>query len=230
MPGGGHHRRYTHRGWDDQENYLNDVNKEHWEKRKKVILRTSYKVFGYEPLPGLLSATPLGDKELEKKLNSFCALIYYVHVLGDYLEDDDYKKFNGKTNGEKIAFARPHPGEDNVDMFYELTKHLETLFSDQKDTRVYAQLIGDIKTLANKARNVVGSTGGINSDEKFEEAKLYVEELMDILSGSSKYANRVHMLLKNEEFFNKAFPDLVQSQKSESLFDRLLHIFGLGES
>ena len=148
-------------------------------------------------------------------------------MLGDYLEDDNYSKFNGASNGEKIAFARPHPSDENTDIFFELKKHLEVLFHDQTNTILFKQLITDLDALAGKARNLAGTSGGINSDEKFDEAKTYVEELMALLSGSGPHANRLHQLLADEEFFRKAFPGLSANQPDESFLQQILSRFGL---
>lgn len=237
MPGGKYHRQYTHRGWDDQIKYFNGnaEQEDHWAKRKDLLLNTSYKVFGYAPPPDFLSWTPLSNKDMEKKYESFCALIYYVHVLGDYVEDvggdylakDNLDKFNGVSNGRKIAFARPHPNDDNIDIFYELEKHLKVLFADQSNTMVYKQLMSDLGTLAGKARNLAGSTGGIDSLDKLEEAKGYVNELMGMLSGSGDHANRVHELLMGEESFRNAFPGLGESQPESDLFQQILERLGL---
>ena len=237
MPGGQYHRQYTHRGWDDQIKYFNGnaEQEDHWAKRKDLLLNTSYKVFGYAPPPDFLSWTSLSNKDMEKKYESFCALIYYVHVLGDYVEDvgsdylakDNLDKFNGVSNGRKIAFARPHPNDDNIDIFYEFDQHLKVLFANQASTIVYKQLMSDLNTLAGKARRLSGSTGGINDLEKLEEAKMYVNELMDILSGSGSHANRVHELLAGEEFFCKAFPGLKGTARPKGWLEGLIERVGL---
>lgn len=237
MPSGKFHRQYTHRGWDDQIKYLNGNTEQEgrWIKRKELLINTSYKVFGYTPPPGFLSWAPLSNKDMEQKYESFCALVYYVHVLGDYLEDvdsndlskDNLDRFNGVSNGRKIAFARPHPSDDNADIFFELDKHLKILFADQSNTMVYKQLMSDLGTLAGKARSLSGSTGGVDNLEKLEEAKGYVIELMDILSGSGSHANRIHELLKGEEFFRNAFPGLSDVTESNGWLEDFLERFGI---
>ena len=130
LPGGPQHRQYTHRGWNDQINYLFDEDqKERWLKRKEVLRNTVYKVFDYNQQPFWLSWLPFfHDEKSEMKYDSFCALVYYVHILGDYLEDSNYQQFNGNTNGRKVAFARSHADEENIDLFFELQIHLSKLF------------------------------------------------------------------------------------------------------
>ena len=58
------HRSHTHRGWDFQ---LYSVTKELWPVRKQILLNTADKIFDFQ-----------GD---DVKKDSFCALIYYIHIL-----------------------------------------------------------------------------------------------------------------------------------------------------
>lgn len=198
------HRAYTHRGWEIS-SYPNKENQERFQTRKNILLGTTEKVFDFTLMPAWMVG-------YDKKCDSFCAVVYYAHVLGDYLEDGNYQQFNGSGNGLKISFATPNAGDSNPDIFSELKKHLAILFADQTNSRTYKQLIVDLDTLAGKARTLAGQTGGINSDERYQEAHAYAEELMAILTGDNKgsasydYANRIHQLLMNEEFFTKAFP------------------------
>lgn len=196
------HRSYTHRGWDF--NYVGEDHVKKWNTRKQLMLNTAEKVFDFTFLPTWMVG-------FDSKCDSFCALVYYTHVLGDYLEDSNYKQFDGHSNGYKIPFAVPSGSlsDSNPDVFSEIEKHLGILFKDQKDSFTYRQLISDINALASKARDLKGSTGGINTDEKYQVAHEQAKELMAVLGGgydSYQYANRIHMLLKNEEFFVQAFP------------------------
>ena len=185
------HRMYTHRGWD----FSYETDLAHWPIRKKILISAVCKVFGNE-----FGNSPKGE--------SFAALLYYIHVLGDYIEDvtdGDYKKFNGQSNGLKIPFAAAHP-ESTHDVFYEIKYHLGILFADQTGSRKYRALISDIDDLAGRARKIVAQTGGINSTERCLEIKPLVLELMDILTGEHDHFNYVHELLKNEPFFVRVFP------------------------
>ena len=198
------HRGYTHRGWETT-SYPTKENQERFQTRKNILLGTTEKIFDFSPMPAWMVG-------YDKKCNSLCALVYYVHVLGDYIEDKDFQQFNGSGNGLKIAFATPNPSDSNPDIFWELKKHLAILFADQTNSWTYRQLIVDLDTLAGAARSLSGQTGGINSEERYREAHSYAVELMALLTGDNNgnatynYANRIHQLLMNEEFFTKAFP------------------------
>ena len=198
------HRSYSHRGWE-VEYYPTSENRQRFKTRKSILLNTANVALDYDPWHRL-------TQTYTKQCDSFCAIIYYVHVLGDYLEDiesDDYKKFNGQGNGIKMAFARANASESNPDMFWEIRKHLEVLFEDQADSLTYKQLMLDLDSLANRSRKIVGTKNGVDNLEDLKAISECVKELMAILGGgygSYQKANRIHMLLKNEEFFVRAFP------------------------
>lgn len=196
------HRSYTHRGWDYD--YVGEDHAKKWDTRKHLMLNTAEKAFDFTLLPTWMVG-------YDPKCDSFCALVYYTHILGDYLEDSSYYQFDGHSNGLKIPFAvsAGSLSADNPDLFSEIKKHLSVLFKDQRNSLTYKQLLSDIDALAGKARSLKGSTGGINTDEKYQVAHEQAKELMAILGGGYdyyQYANRIHMLLKNEEFFVRAFP------------------------
>ena len=193
------HRSFSHRGWD----YKYKIDKANWEVRKSILINTVESIFDFKALPTWLVG-------VDDRCNSFAAFVYYVHVLGDYLEDDTYSKFNGSGNGLKIAFARNHPNDDNPDIFWELEKHLEVVLESQLHSRLFGQLKMDLRGIASRSRKIVAQSGGINNDEKFKEIHPLVEELMALLAGGSapglyNYANRIHRLLSKEDYFAKVF-------------------------
>ena len=61
-------------------------------------------------------------------------------------------------------------------------------------------MMHEIDELANTARSIVGTEGGVNTDEKFIEYKECVDQLLVILN------TYVHKLLEKEAFFTNAFP------------------------
>lgn len=183
------HRAYTHRGWD----YYYQIDLANWPKRKSILTLTAQKVFSFKD---------------EKQCDSFSALLYYIHILGDYLEDSDYKKFNGASNGQKIPFASANY-TSTPDIFSELEKHLSIVFHNQLDTNTYLSLKSKLTKTAKKARKITGSSGGVNNQQKYEEIHQCAEELMAVLCGNEygeqRYDNRFHKLLANEDFFRKVF-------------------------
>ena len=209
------HRSYTHQGWDhgysqNSENGQTLDAREHpekWAARKTILLNTADRVFSFTPLSmGWL----VGHSE---KCDSFCALIYYTHVLGDYLEDKTYTQFFEGSNGLKIPFAVPNPSDENPDIFWEIDKHLAVLFGENGGT-LYRSLDQQLDTLANRARRLAGAKSGLTQEEAYAQGHEYAEELMALLTGydnpsySKSYgdATRIHMLLMREDWFTSAFP------------------------
>ena len=158
------HRSHTHRGWDY--NYFG-VTKDLWPVRKQILINTVGEVFDFK-----------GDS---LKQESFCKLIYYVHILCDHMDDTSYKV----TNGLKIDVGGR---VDQYDIIHELMTTFETLFKDQKNTHKYRRI-----------GKLVRSEGGINSDDKFSEFKDHTTNLFDVLT------MYLPEMLKEEEFFSAVF-------------------------
>lgn len=169
------HRTYSHRGWDYH--YLG-ATKELMPIRKQILINTADAIFDFK-----------GD---EKQKESFCALIYYVHILGDFMEDKSYKIDNGlkMDAGGRI---------DKEDIIHEIEKHLQTLFPDQQNTNKYRYLVNALERYNTKLLTLVRSKGGIDTDERFQERQEYVEGVMNVLT------MYLPEMLKEEEFFNEVF-------------------------
>lgn len=174
------HREATHRGWDW--NYA--VDKGNWPVRKNILLSTVTHVFGFKGSRG----------DYDKQCNSFCALVYYVHLIGDHQEDSKYKE-----DGPIVSLAEKNFSTSNIDIFYELDHHLSILFSNQKDTHLYRLMMDKLRKLGKETRALTGSTGGINTPEKLESYHAAANELIQILRRS------VPELLRREDFFNRVF-------------------------
>lgn len=182
------HRMYTHRGWD----FVYPIDKANWNKRRSILTGTVQKVFGFKD---------------SKQGESFAAVLYYVHVLGDYLEDSDFKQFNGTSNGLKIPFASPNY-TSTADIFSELEHHLGIVFRDQHDKRTYSSLMSELSGIAERARGIAGSWGGINNEDSYNDIHECAKMLMALLCGECgeyRYFNRIHTLLMNETFFTSVF-------------------------
>lgn len=184
----GNHRNYTHRGW----NYVYTIqkgekhDKANWQVRKKLLCSTVNKVFDFG----------LGNELFGKvcgQCNSFSALIYYVHILGDHIASDSYK-----VNDLTIPLAREHAYEDNPDVFWEIKTYCEILFSSQKNSATYSSFMQELDNMAIQARSLVAVRGGIN-EANFEQYHDYSKELMDLL------IDYVPLLLENENFFKAEF-------------------------
>ena len=209
---GSNHHYYTHRGWDMDYGKYDLAN---WKLRKLILLNTVEAVFDFtKVIPNNLFGHRI--VEYDSRCNSFAALAYYVHVLGDYLEDDGYTKFSGgKVGSQKMQFARKEStvSDENRDLFWEIEKHLNTLFADYKRDQRFLALMRDFRSVAREARILGGSTGGINTTEKYLEAHALAEKLMALLSGVNEsthgkrydYKNWIHTLLSEEDYFKRVF-------------------------
>ena len=85
------HRRYTHRGWNYDDYPLQEL----WKQRKKILTATVNTELFDKP-PGKIEKIPfvnsLIDTEsaCDEMCDAFCQLVYYTHILGDYLEANRY--------------------------------------------------------------------------------------------------------------------------------------------
>ncbi len=169
------HRSYTHRGW----NFVyGGLANERWNVRKQLLMNTAGAIFDFQ-----------GN---ERQQESFCALIYYIHILGDYEDDTSWKV----SNGLKMAAGGRRDKEDVID---ELLIHLKILFDDQQHTHKYLHLTMGLEKYNSKLAKIERSEGGINTDEEFELRQEYVKGLRNLLT------LYLPEMLKEEEFFNKAF-------------------------
>ena len=169
------HRSYTHRGWDYQ---YYGVDKDKWPIRKQILINTADKVFDF-------------GKSTAKR-DSFCAILYYIHILGDHLHDPSYKM----ENGLKI---RVGGGNDKNSIIHELLKHTSILFSAQKHTHKYRSLTSGLEKYNSRLKKIVDSSGNVDSDEKFGEKRDATEDLLEFLM---LYFPE---MLKNEPFFYNVF-------------------------
>ena len=168
------HRSYTHRGWD----YNYGSTNEKWPARRQLLISTVNTIFDFE-----------GN---EKKAESFCALLYYTHVLGDHMDDTSYKVNNGlkmDAGGRK----------DKYDIIHELETHIAIVFEDQTHTHKYQSLMSTLEKYNSRLYKIVNSEGGINTDEEFALKMEYVEGLMKVIT------YYLPEMLKDEPFFYNAF-------------------------
>ena len=188
----GDHRSATHRGW---EHYYGENDKAHWPIRKEILLNTVEKVFNFSILPRKIFGITISDSEIG---NSFAAILYYVHLLGDakLATKDDVTP---KVSAVMIPFAREHAYEQNPDIPYEMIKHFDILFASQRNSNSYSMFRSNLVNVASKARGLVGR-GGIRTNEMAIEYNNYIDEFMKVLQ------DYVPKLLKKEAFFTKVFP------------------------
>lgn len=192
--GNAYHRASTHLGWDHE--YAEDI--ANWEKRKTILLLTVNEAFDFGLFSGLFGI-------YDTRCNSFCALLYYVHVLGDTIEAGEKIYTEGKagayyTKNQQDKLVMPlavaSPGEKNPDIIYEIQKHTEILFAGQRWTGKMTHLKAHLSSLRYNVRKDVSQSDQHYSKHYYSLAN----ELMDLLSEA------IPDLLQNESFFSKVFP------------------------
>lgn len=175
------HRMFTHQGWDID--YGDSKVNKFWKSRKAILLGTVNSIFGF----GKLSAI----RGYSDKCNSLAGIIYFVHILGDYVE---------ANSKDKILYLTDLSGRiDGADMIPALQNYIDILFQDQKSSQDYKDLKKGLDDIGEKAGKIVRSTGGVNTDEEFHEYHQYAVDLLELLQ------EHMPRLLKNEEFFRNVF-------------------------
>lgn len=177
------HRKYTHQGWDRE--YETKSAKKFWKARRKVLLGTVDSIFDFKGN---------GLTGYSEECNALSGIIYYVHILGDYNEADNYKKVSLLTD------LAGHEKTDKNDMITALKGYTEILFADQKQSNdCYKELMDGLDNIAEDTGKLVNSVGGVNTDDEFEEYHQYADDIMELL------VENVPKLLKKEGFFNEVF-------------------------
>ena len=181
-----HHQRFTHRGWT----FSYASSKGNWPKRKQLILDTTDKVFKFNS---------------NEQHDAFSALLYYIHIIGDHDGDNKVNSIDRIPLG-----AEP----DKLDILDELANiYLPRLFKNQiavnelcdklqKTNRKCAILLrrhGEGYEDRNVKRDVIDLTE--------EEYKIYQQYAKDTIKVLEEY---IPVLLKNEKWFCKSFPSIIQ--------------------
>ncbi len=177
------HRLYTHQGWDRE--YENASVRKFWDARRNILLGTINTVLGFSRLPGLFGYSD--------KCNSLAGIIYYVHILGDYIEADTYKKVS------ILQDLAGHEKTDGNDMISYLSQYVEILFEDQRDSVAYKELVDGLEAIAKDAGTLVNSFGGVNTEEEFEQYHQCAIDLLELLKA------QIPTLLKGEDHFRSVF-------------------------
>ncbi len=115
----------------------------------------------------------------------------------NYLTGDNESADVIYNSAKSIPFAVSNPTEDNPDLIYEMRKHFEILFEDQKNSGLYTMLMGNIDSIAYEARF------GAKMDEN--PAKQYIRMKECEYKYYETLKTYVPELLKNEDFFKETF-------------------------
>ena len=196
----GSHDKYTHMGWhydysDTNISTLGEPWEKRWKLRKKLLLNSVNKVFGFGPISSF-RINVLGHAE-GTKADAFAELLYYVHILGDYEDKiaDNIKKGKYKMDLLAIPFATRQASKQNRDLFFDLQESIEKLFDNSKDPNSFKSLSDKLDNIAQAARSrptVSSKTGAEN----------FRKDVMKTRRALKKY---VPPLLAQEEFFSQVF-------------------------
>jgi len=97
-----------------------------------------------------------------------------------------------------LPFAIQNASNTNPDLIFEMNRHLEILFTDQKLSNKYTNMMNKITTVANEARSV-GSRGDKSQAQCYMELKQIQYLYFEVLK------SYVPLLLAEEPFFRSAF-------------------------
>lgn len=183
-----YHQNYTHYGWDKGYRGV-EKNPGAWEKRKQLLLST---------------VEMLGDfKPNEKiKLDSFAALCYEIHILGDHIGDHEPTRLTRirlvSEPGYHGQFISPDSDGpfNNPTLYTYLLYHLQRLFREQKGSAEYQYIIQFFKSNADKYLDYPLSVGEMVPYDKIKDL---ARETRDCL------IRFLPALLKREAFFQRAF-------------------------
>ncbi|NMD38649.1 MAG: hypothetical protein GYA87_08235 [Christensenellaceae bacterium] len=184
------HRLYTHLGW----NYKKHPNNDFWKKRKHVLIDSvnrllfnSKKIFSWFPWASDVVYPP------SEQCDAFCAIIYYVHIIGDHIAGDTADKLK---NIEPLIH---YTSMDTPGIIVELKEQLQIVFQEQKNSYTFFELDQKLSDLTISIEKNCDILGFIDTAEKCKKNQEHAEQLLQILS------KHLPTLLKNESFFKSRF-------------------------
>lgn len=195
IDGGGKHRVYAHNGWDSEYHSLRDKQRysdaqwqKKWKLRKGIIEKTVNAIFDFNWWSGI----PVIGEQLpssSEECDSFCALIYYIHLIGDHVETHSMDEYN---------LLMPLGGRVLSDTIVsELKYHCEILFENQEDTNEYDHLEDKLREIDTECLNM-----GDITENNLKKNQELAQELLDELKKD------IPILLKEESFFSNAMDQL----------------------
>ena len=130
---------------------------------------------------------------------SFNVYLYNVQpgVDLDYTTGHNETSYTTYQADNELPFAIYGACASKPDLIFEMTKHLEVLFSDQKASSTYIAMMNQIKMIASEARSV-DNTGSF-SDQSYYKLRVCEVDFYSVLR------SYVPLLLAKEDFFKSAF-------------------------
>lgn len=200
------HRIYTHRGWDHSYSPT-ELEKSHWETRKKLLIATVKKEFDPGIVNNVLSFFGNNDAEVltdnyDAKCEEFAALLYYIHLLGDYIYDNEELKKSGSKEDQpymvKDLIIALGGTRNNETIIHDLKECLQSLFGKKKSKALIAEL-DRIETKIDYVLYEESKVGGLNTVGRYLEYSSYGQEVLDTLH------DYIPELLREEAFFSRVF-------------------------
>lgn len=147
------------------------------------------------------SGVQLEGYSIEDEGKGICFNVYCYNVQPgvDINYENGKSELSDVTFGSEyvIPFAIYNASENKPDLMYEINKHLDVIFEDQKRSATYISMENEIMEIADEARMV-----GFNDDNSAKDyivLKKYEYKYFEILK------SYVPMLLRRELFFTKTF-------------------------
>lgn len=189
---GNTHRNYTHRGWNYNYKKNDGKDEAHWSDiRKKILLETINQKFKFGFLSGKFGI-------YDKQCDAMGALVYYVHVIGDHISNEEYH-----NNYKEIPLVA-RDGQNGI--IEELLKYSRILFEHSKENNAtYDRYISELQRLQSQVDEIYHYPDDLADPDTYQQYHEYAIELMDCLE------NYVPLLIKREPFFQKAFyPEMIK--------------------
>ncbi|SFY04218.1 hypothetical protein [Ruminococcus sp. XPD3002] len=192
---GENHRKPTHRGWDYDNYTSTPKDYEIWKNRRPILENTVDKFFDFN-----------GD---DKQKESFCAIIYYIHILGDRYDDCNN---NRKYYPPSVIMELGGRKNDEKDIIHELEKYIRLLFKNSinESNNNYDRIIRKLEEINIELEPIVTTQNAQNlNDNTSDEFQIYckcAEEALNMFQNvNSCKEEQFSILLKSEPFFNKVF-------------------------
>ena len=188
------HRQYSHKGWNylyENDSLNEDWIETKWPKRQNLLRITSEEIFNFNGLPSFIDAL-LG---FDIKCDNFCALLYYIHILGDHIEFNQttyHYTRNGVMGKDQVI---PLGGTRNDSIISELLKTFVVLFPTQD----YSELERELNSANTRIVSLLNAPDTLNTENGFMR---YTDQAKNILKILSEH---IPNLLRNEEFFRQVF-------------------------
>lgn len=136
--GNSRHQMYTHMGWDV--GYRGCDDKANWAVRKQILVNTVKKIGGFK-------------KEEAIKIDAFAALVYEIHILGDYIGDSDATRLtrvplsSGAIPGYRGQEVSPDSDGpfNNPTLVTYMLYHIQRLFREQTSSENYERTINMLR-------------------------------------------------------------------------------------